>query len=428
MPVKILLADDSNTIQKIVHQTFEHEPVELILLSNGDAAIRRLEEDRPDLVLADIFMPGKNGYEVCEFIKQHPALSDIPVVLLIGAFEPFDVKEAERVHADGHLEKPFASKMLLETARRFIAWESKASISEEIPERREETPPPTSPAGTPWHSDIPFRPTEPVAAVALDEPDHLPASLESPTQPDVIAPFEETLPLLTESRENDFQISEEPIAVPVEGETPLEISHLDVGPASQAILEEPIQPDSFTPASPFGESTIQPATEMGEAAESRDHRISGEMVSGASAESLTPEATPVPSSSVDEFAEFQRHLTMHSDNAEAAPIGPVEVAGPPIPPSVIIEHEMFPSTMEELMGGASPSIRGSENEISDVPPVEIPAPNKAVPSADVSQEMIEAIAQRVIEKMSSRVIEEIAWEVVPEMTEALLRKNLSEKK
>jgi len=71
-------------------------------------------------VLADIFMPGKNGYELCEFIKKSAQFSKVPVVLLIGAFEPFNEAEARRVHADAHLTKPFESRTLVETVRKLI--------------------------------------------------------------------------------------------------------------------------------------------------------------------------------------------------------------------------------------------------------------------------------------------------------------------
>jgi CheY-like chemotaxis protein len=121
MGCKILLADDSITIQKVVNLTFDDEGIEVVAVSNGDHAERKLSEVNPDLVLADIFMPGKNGYELCEAIKKNPQFSNTPVVLLVGAFEPFDQNEARRVGADDHLTKPFESRKLVETVRRLIS-------------------------------------------------------------------------------------------------------------------------------------------------------------------------------------------------------------------------------------------------------------------------------------------------------------------
>ena len=127
MASKILLADDSITIQKVVNLTFADEGIEVVAVSNGDLAERRLADVKPDLVLADIFMPGKNGYELCETIKENPQFCNVPVVLLVGAFEPFDQNEARRVKADAHLTKPFESRTLVETVRRLINASSRTS-------------------------------------------------------------------------------------------------------------------------------------------------------------------------------------------------------------------------------------------------------------------------------------------------------------
>jgi CheY-like chemotaxis protein len=106
---KLLLADDSATIQKVVDLTFSDEGLEVITVSDGQQAIEKLEEVAPDIVLADIFMPGLNGYQVCEHIKRDERFRHIPVMLLVGSFEPFDEAEARRVGADDYLTKPFQS-------------------------------------------------------------------------------------------------------------------------------------------------------------------------------------------------------------------------------------------------------------------------------------------------------------------------------
>ncbi|MGH9822277.1 MAG: response regulator, partial [Blastocatellia bacterium] len=120
MGSKILLADDSITIQKVVNLTFADEGIDVVTVSNGEMAERRLAEINPDLVLADIFMPGRNGYELCQYVKESPQFKNTPVVLLVGAFEPFDQAEAKRVRADAHLTKPFESRTLVDTVRRLI--------------------------------------------------------------------------------------------------------------------------------------------------------------------------------------------------------------------------------------------------------------------------------------------------------------------
>src|ERR1700733_4259816 len=104
---RILVADDNTNIQKMVVLAFQERGVEVIAVGNGEAAVRRLPDANPDLVLAYVFMPVRNGYEVCEFVKKDPRFSHVPVILLVGAFDPLDEKEARRVGADGVLKKPF---------------------------------------------------------------------------------------------------------------------------------------------------------------------------------------------------------------------------------------------------------------------------------------------------------------------------------
>jgi CheY-like chemotaxis protein len=105
----LLLADDSPTIQKVINLTFADEGIDVIAVSDGNAAIQQLRELKPDLVMADVHMPGLNGYQICERIRQNAELSKVPVILLVGSFEPFDEEEAKRVGADDFLMKPFQS-------------------------------------------------------------------------------------------------------------------------------------------------------------------------------------------------------------------------------------------------------------------------------------------------------------------------------
>jgi CheY-like chemotaxis protein len=104
---KILVADDNSNIQKMVGLALKDQGIDVVAVGNGEAAVRKISDLKPDLVLADVFMPVRNGYEVCSYVKQDPALSHIPVILLVGAFDPLDEQEAQRVGADGVLKKPF---------------------------------------------------------------------------------------------------------------------------------------------------------------------------------------------------------------------------------------------------------------------------------------------------------------------------------
>ncbi|MCU1239430.1 MAG: hypothetical protein JWO71_156 [Candidatus Acidoferrum typicum] len=104
---RILVADDNSNIQKMVGLALKDQGIDVVAVGNGEAAVRKISDLRPDLVLADVFMPVRNGYEVCKYVKDDSTLAHIPVILLVGAFDPLDEQEAQRVGADGVLKKPF---------------------------------------------------------------------------------------------------------------------------------------------------------------------------------------------------------------------------------------------------------------------------------------------------------------------------------
>jgi CheY-like chemotaxis protein len=122
VPYTLLLADDSVTIQRVIELTFADEDVQVIAVSDGDQAIERLNSATPpDIVLADIGMPGKNGYEVAQHIRQTPRLAHIPVVLLTGAFEPVDQARAAEAGCDGVLAKPFEPQLVIGRVKELLA-------------------------------------------------------------------------------------------------------------------------------------------------------------------------------------------------------------------------------------------------------------------------------------------------------------------
>src|SRR5210317_281174 len=121
MSKKLLLADDSITIQKVIQITFAHEDYDLTITDNGDAALAKAQELKPDLIMSDVYMPGKNGYELTSAIKQDPDLQHIPVLLLAGSFEPFDEDKARSCKADAWIEKPFESQNLIDKVAELLS-------------------------------------------------------------------------------------------------------------------------------------------------------------------------------------------------------------------------------------------------------------------------------------------------------------------
>jgi len=106
---KLLIADDSVTIQKVIKLTFTEEGYEVLTAPDGASAMELLRAERPDIVMADVNMPGPDGYEICRAIRSDIDAHATPVVLLAGSFEPFDEQMASAVGASASVTKPFQS-------------------------------------------------------------------------------------------------------------------------------------------------------------------------------------------------------------------------------------------------------------------------------------------------------------------------------
>lgn len=188
MPKTLLLADDSVTIQKVVGITFANEDVELVTVDNGDDALPRARQVKPDLILADIGMPGLNGYELCAAIRRDPALSHIPVLLLTGTFETYDEQKAREVGASGHIAKPFEAQALVDRVFQLLSQappKPAAALLQQAPPETLVTPAPAQSRPTPRPiaaAAVPVRPAPPMqpAAAAPRRPE-LPPVPHAPT-------------------------------------------------------------------------------------------------------------------------------------------------------------------------------------------------------------------------------------------------------
>jgi two-component system chemotaxis response regulator CheY len=110
---KILLADDSVTAQNMGRKILADAGYEVITVNNGSAALKKIAEHKPDLIVLDVYMPGYSGLEVCQRLKEAQETSRVPVLLTVGKLEPFKPEEAKRVRADGFIVKPFEASELL---------------------------------------------------------------------------------------------------------------------------------------------------------------------------------------------------------------------------------------------------------------------------------------------------------------------------
>ncbi len=138
MAHKLLLADDSVTIQRVIELTFADEDIEVIAVGDGERAVQRIREDRPDIVLADVDMPERDGFAVARYVKDDPELAHIKVILLTGAFDPVDETRVRAAGCDGVLAKPFEPQLLIARVRELLAGS-----------QRKAAPPAVLPAPTP---------------------------------------------------------------------------------------------------------------------------------------------------------------------------------------------------------------------------------------------------------------------------------------
>ncbi len=113
MARKILLADDSVTAQNMGRKILTDAGYEVITVNNGSAALKKIIEHKPDLIVLDVYMPGYSGLEVCQRIKENRESARIPILLTVGKLEPFKPEEARRARADAFVVKPFEASELL---------------------------------------------------------------------------------------------------------------------------------------------------------------------------------------------------------------------------------------------------------------------------------------------------------------------------
>ena len=143
---RILLADDSPHAQRMGERILREEGFEVVSLTDGDTALLRLADVDPDLILADVFLPGKSGLEICRHVKGDPALRHVRVVLTAGLLEPFDEDEAARAGCDAIVKKPFEASKVLSTIHPLVR-ESRLArgLVAEVLAHVAATPPPEPP-------------------------------------------------------------------------------------------------------------------------------------------------------------------------------------------------------------------------------------------------------------------------------------------
>jgi len=381
MGAKLLLADDSITIQKVVELTFAETAHRVIAVGGGRELMRRIAEVKPDCVLCDVIMPDMSGYDVCQTIKSDPATLHIPVVLLTGTFEPFDRDRALASGCDAIVTKPFESRELVGVVEDLLARakafgsaaqapSTESAPSSGIPEGVEAiefTTAEFDSAGKETKAPSP-PPREDMAISAIDLGDSHPGT-PMPVPPE----FREPMP------------------------TPETDDFIFVPPYSSAVSARA----TATPVTP-----PLPAAAPGE-----------------EKDVFASTATPVPPSPAEKAdtskGDEEVFLASAPETSEPEPIRP-EAAAPPAEPLAASAASVSPA---ELPREALEHIGARMREAFTWQPVTADgalAGAHALSAADV-----EKVAQKVVELYTPQ-LERIAWEIIPDIAEMLVKRRIAE--
>jgi CheY-like chemotaxis protein len=467
---KILLADDSITIQKVIELTFSDEDFEVVTVGNGRLAIEKVQEVRPDVVLCDVIMPEKDGYEVCDFIKKSATLAHTPVLLLTGAFEPFDQERAARVGCDGFLAKPFEPETLIARVKDLLSKAARpaaapAPAPAAAPSPRPPAPPPPPPeaavAPPPFVPPIapqPFAPapapspfvssaTTPAAAMAddseiafipdepfddLDSPDLTSAVAEASAavasapmaeEPVMEEPVEELMPISSEESESLSGGGEDSStvmfradALPWTARSAPPPAPADEAPPEVSVLDEVIEADAFETSEEFGTmggpGTLPPSPPPAP----MSPPAPPPQPAASFVEPLAPAPpppSPAPPAPEPLFqAPFRSPVPAPAPRPAAAPPPPAPVAAPVPPPPPVAEPAVAASSFADVAAS-----------LGD-PEAEAAKASSVAAQVDVPVDMVSQIAQRVVAQVSEKVVERIAWEVIPDLAEALIKREI----
>jgi CheY-like chemotaxis protein len=368
VPKSLLLADDSVTIQKAVEMTFKAEDVTVTVASNGNEAWAYVKESKPDLLLADVEMPGLDGYQLCEKIRADAATRHIPV-LLLGGGTPVDPAKAIAVGANGHMPKPFDSQKLIDQVKQILANPKVGAAA------ARSAPPPASRPAAPAS-----RPPGPVAA--------------RPAPGGATA----TGSTLTMAR---------PPSSP------------GMRPAAAAARPPTAPPGAPRPSGAPPRPAVAGATPAG----SRPPPLN------AAARPPTGSASRPPTGSVPRpgAPSGNRPTALRPPvPGQAKPASPQgkPSAPPQRRPAAPGADDDVPMEVDDIVEDAAP---GASAQLRAVPP----APSNRQPALSVvpdgkgaPSDGGEAMLREALSKASREVIEKIAWEVVPELAETIIREEL----
>lgn len=377
MTHRLLLADDSVTIQRVIELTFADEDIEVTAVGDGQLAIDRLETNPPDIVLADVDMPKRDGYEVAAYVKSRPKLAHIPVVLLTGAFEPIDHARAAAAGSTDVLAKPFEPQMVINRVKELLG--RKRQDEPEQYERPLE-PPPLSPLKAQAHMENPTPSGEGVQQpVSLDDYfDQLDAAFAN-IQPGT-APAEET--------EDTDWAAFAPLAKSVPEVPPPPVPAMPAIDLSWAMATEPQVPYSPKESTPLAWPPAASAVEIAPAPPLPPITVSTVTHISPAAVAPPAEAAPVPAAPVTPVAPA---------TPTPAAVAPPSVAQPPPAPRTNPFANLSAAKAEAAARAAAPVI---------------------------TDEIIEEVVARVLQRLSDKVVRETVTDIVTQTAERLVQEEI----
>jgi CheY-like chemotaxis protein len=432
MATTVLLADDSITIQKVVGIIFANEDYELVVVDNGNDALAKAREIRPSVMLVDALMPDRSGYEVCAEIRRDPVLKDTPLLLLVGAFEPFEEESARTSGIDDHITKPFESQNLLEKVHALLDLGATRATAPVFPE-----------TVTPSRAEAPLV-EEPGASAAVSA--------------NLIEPFRNFIHLGADETHAETPVESAPpretlssAAVEPGAESIIVLSSVDIveaGPDDDpwGAFEEDGQVcygevfEEGQPGFPDLVEEVEPVSLQDEQEEIAEIRIG---------EPLPADETPV----CDEFgtpaAAEQPAL---ADRTETAAFSGFSPLGSPGAATFSAERIDLGDMPAETVFSPEPEAAGAQSRPDDslddakavmsepefgfapdeayLPVAESrveaePAPEVAIPAGEAAQiTLSEEQLSAVVSRISREVIEKIAWDVVPDLAETIIREEI----
>lgn len=382
VPQTLLLADDSATIQRVIELTFADEDIKVIAVSDGDEAIGRIEAQPPDIVLVDIGMPGKTGYEVAHHIKQSPQLQHIPVLLLAGAFEPVDQAKAKAAGCDGVLAKPFEPQLVITRVNELLG-----RTGREAPATAAEKPVEQAPVSDLWGV-----PAMPAAAGHVSNLSSQAPGAADPVRPPQVAHL-------------DQYFAELDAAFATLGSGPAE-------PAKTEQLPSTVADDWFHMSS---NAPAAPPPDLWPSTEERAAQV---------------EFVPQPESDPLELSRPYK-TDLETVSVLQALIEPAPSPAPVTPPHVPVpEVQREPVALPPLADAFAAILAAEQHEpvsaLTDLWPASPAAPPAASANGGLAlgDEAMEAITRRVLDRLSDQVVRETVADLVSDVAERLVREEI----